>query len=133
MHGGLSLLPRLASMPSTSTLSNSLDLLPKELAETLPRLRQQDGLGDRAIVHVHLFGPAGDWWILESDPDGREAFGYVRFSGMADCAELGSIWIPEIQELVHSRFLGQQDLRFLIERDLHWTPRTLAEVKRGLA
>lgn len=117
---------------ASTTISNALSLLPPEIAVTLPRIGEQDGLGDNAIVHVHLFGAAGDWWITESDPDGHEAFGYVRFSGMPDCAELGTIWIPEIQELVQRRFLGERDLRFLIESDLHWTSKTLAEVKRSL-
>lgn len=117
---------------SSTTTNNALSLLPPEIAATLPRIGEQDGLGDNAIVHVHLFGAAGDWWITESDADGHEAFGYVRFSGMPDCAELGTIWIPEIQELVQSRFIGKRDFRFLVERELHWRPKTLAEVKRGL-
>lgn len=117
---------------ASTTINNALSLLPSEIAVTLPRIGEQDGLGDKAIVHVHLFGAAGDWWITEADADGQEAFGYVRLASMPDCAELGTIWVPEIQELVNSRFLGERDLRFLIERDLHWSARTLAEVKRSL-
>lgn len=117
----------------SSTLSNALHLLPPEIAATLPEIGAQDGLGDDAIVHVHLFGPAGDWWITESDDTGAEAFGFVRLSGMPDCAELGTIWVPELQGLVNSEFLGKRDPRFLIERDLHWHPKTLGEIKRTVA
>lgn len=117
----------------TNTTSNALNLLPPDIAKALPRLRMQDGLGDDAIVHVHLFGPAGDWWITECDEAGEEAFGYVRLASMPDCAEWGTIWIPELQDLVNERFIQQRDLRFLIERDLHWTPTTLGAIKADLA
>lgn len=110
------------------TTSDSLTLLPATAIASLPRLYAQDGLGMNATVHLHLFGAAGDWWITEVSEDGTEAFGYTRLAAMPDCAELGYIAIPELQAVV-DRFKADpgRNLHCLIERDLHWTPCTLAD------
>lgn len=121
-------------MTATTDISDSLTILPPDLIPSLPRIYAQDGLGNDAIVHLHVFGPAGDWWITEVDEDGISAFGYVRLASMPDCAELGYIHIPELQSIADTfKANPSRNLRYLIERDLHWTPCTLRQVKASLA
>lgn len=111
----------------TTAIDDALALLPNDLRSSIPPLYAQDGMGMNATVHLHLFGPAGDWWITEISDDGTEAFGYTRLAAMPDCAELGYISIPELQAIT-DRFKADpgSNLRCLIERDLHWTPCALS-------
>jgi hypothetical protein len=118
---------------ATATTSDSLTILPPALIPSIPRIYDQDGMGDDAIVHLHVFGPAGDWWITEVDEDGISAFGYVRLASMPDCAELGYIHIPELQSIADTfKANPSRNLRYLLERDLHWTPTRLGRVKACL-
>ncbi len=110
--------------------SVSLNLMPPEVINSTPRLYAQSELSaNEAIVHVHLFGPVGDFWLTEVAADGTEAFGYIRLSSQPENAELGYISITELQELVDENFIAKKDLRFMIERDLHWNKCTLADVQ----
>lgn len=83
---------------------------------SMPKTYEQEKLGDQAIVYLHYFSPSGDWWITERD---KEAIQHQAF-GLADMgeAELGYI---SLVELCQSN---------AVELDLHWTPITLAEVKK---
>lgn len=87
----------------------------------MPHTYQQDGLGDKAVVHLHYFKGCYDAWITEKDRgntavDTRQiqAFGKASFSGIED-AELGYISIEEV-------------LSSGAELDLYWTPKTLGEL-----
>ena len=101
--------------------------MPKGLINTIPRLYEQDGLGKQAIVHAHIFGPVGDFYITEVDEEGETAFGYIKLSAHPDGAELGYINIEELKDAVKT-FIKNKNIKFLLERDLHWTPTTLEEV-----
>jgi len=85
-------------------------------SDKMPPLAEGDD-GD-GIARIKLFDPTGSWtWYLsEYDPETRRAFGLVH--GFE--AEYGYI---DMAELV--AFRGRFGLP--IERDLHWTPRPLAE------
>ena len=90
-----------------------------ELAErilAMPKTYEQDGKGDDAIVYLHYFKGDMDWYITEKDveTEQHQAFGLADL-GMG-FPELGYISIEELTE-------------FGAELDLHWTPKTLAEVK----
>jgi hypothetical protein len=90
-----------------------------ELAErilAMSKTYEQDGKGDDAIVYLHYFKNNMDWYITEKDMEVEQiqAFGLADL-GM-DCAELGYISIEELTE-------------YGAELDLHWTPKTLREVK----
>jgi len=76
---------------------------------------EQDGKGDQAIVHLHYFMGGADWYITEKDINTNQiqAFG---FADLGYGGELGYISLVEI--LAHGA-----------ELDLHWTPKTLTEVK----
>ncbi len=108
----------------------------RELAR-YPKIYQQDGLGMQAIVHVHYFGPFGDWWITEfsptfgqlvdGEPDG-EAFGYVRRAGYQS-GEFCYIDVPTL-ERTRERARRGLPVPLYVERDLYWTPAPLAECIR---
>lgn len=77
----------------------------------MPELGAVDG--DSAIVRIHLFAPSADWWLVErSMDDVNEAF------GIADMGyrEMGYIPLDEIIQLRG------------VEVDLHWHPKTVAEI-----
>ena len=84
--------------------------------KTMPQTYEQDGLGLRAAADLHYFTPAFDFYITEKDRMGdgtQQAFGL-------SCA--------------HEREIGYISIRQLVEAgaelDLHWTPKTLAEIGR---
>jgi len=95
-----------------------------EVAErvgVMPRTYEQDGLGDGAIAHLHYFKGGADWHITEKDvgtpdePGQHQAFGLAN---LGHGAELGYI---SIVELIENN----------VELDLHWAPKTLAEIRKG--
>jgi hypothetical protein len=89
------------------------------LVNSMPKSYEQDGKGDEAIVSLHYFTASADWYITERDIDEDHA-GQVQAFGLADLfhdgGELGYISIVDL--LVHGA-----------ELDLHFKPRTLAEVR----
>ena len=96
-----------------------MKLMTKELESAIPRLYEQDGLGDDAIVHVKYFTPDGDWtWFgTEYDPDTRTFFGLV--DGVEQ--EYGYFSLDELES-------GRGSLGLPIERDMWFTPTKLSEV-----
>lgn len=98
--------------------SGKMDEL-RSVIRTMPVTYRQDGMGDQAIIHLHYFYGNCHWYITEKD---REGDGTIQAFGMADLGygpELGYI---SIEELV------QSDIS--IELDLHWLPKTCAEIKQ---
>ncbi len=87
-----------------------------ERVHNMPQTYEQDGKGDDAVVYLHYFSGGADWWITEKDMEAeqRQAFGYVD---LGYGGELGYISLVEICETPS------------IELDLHWTPKTLRDVK----
>ena len=89
-----------------------------ERIATMPKTYEQDGLGDAAIVHLHYFIGACDWYITERDVD-TDGEGQIQAFGLANLgygAELGYISIKEI-------------IGCGAELDLHFTPRSLGGIK----
>ena len=91
----------------------------EELSNTFSTMHAtygQDGKGDDAIVHLHYFRGGMDWFITEKDMEDEQiqAFGYCDL-GMGS-PELGYVSLVELAENN-------------VEVDLHWTPKTLGEVK----
>jgi len=89
------------------------------ITNTMPKTYEQDGKGDEAVVWLHYFGPSYDVWITERDcePVQHQAFGLVDL--YQDGGELGYCSIVEI-------------IRAGAEIDLHWTPKTLREIRAKL-
>jgi hypothetical protein len=84
----------------------------------MPKVYEQDEKYDEAIVYLHYFKGGSDWYITEKDsePQQLQAFGYVVLNGDEVNAEQGYISLVELSGLG-------------VELDLHFTPRTLREVK----
>lgn len=103
-----------------------MKLLTKKLETELRRKQTNIRNYDDAIVKAHWFNPsgAGDWFGIEL-VDGFDdiVFGYVSIFGDWN-DELGDFSLSELESIKLPPFgLG-------IERDLHWTPRPLSEIKK---
>lgn len=88
--------------------------------DQIPAFYAQDGKGDEAVVYLHYFRGAANYWVTEIDrnyePRRIEAFGLANLYGGAEDAELGYF---DIAKLVRHGF----------ELDLHFEPRTLAQLR----
>ena len=95
-------------------------LLTKENLASLPPIGSTDGMGDNAIAQVKFFNPCGSWtwYATEYDPETREFFGLVDGHEL----ELGYFSLDEIGEYVGPLGIG-------IERDRHFTPCTIGEIR----
>lgn len=100
----------------------AFDLMPAEVLAVIPKLYAQDGKGWDAIAYVKLFTPGSSWtWYLtEYDPEEERAFGWC----VGPFPELGYVSLQELREV---RYGPGGALR--VERDLSFTPTTLANVK----
>jgi len=97
----------------------------RNIIKTIPKTLEQDGMGDNAIVYLHYFIGCSDWYITEKDAgnidDAPEVRGQqLQAFGLCDpCRDGGELGYVSIKELIDSG----------VELDLHWTPKTLGEVK----
>jgi|SRR5687768_10269025 len=84
--------------------------------KAMPKTYQQDGLGKKAVVHLHYFIGSCDFHITEKDREStqEQAFGLanIGYGG-----ELGYISLTEITSCG-------------AELDLYWTPKTLEEISK---
>lgn len=97
----------------------------RNIIENMPKSYETDGQGDAAVAHLHYFKGVSDFYITEKDagsPKDETPGQQLQAYGLADLgpghgeAEKGYI---SIQELIDNG----------VELDLHWTPKTLAEIK----
>ena len=88
-----------------------------ETFATMPKTYEQDGKGDNAVAYLHYFYGEYDWYITEKD---MEAEQHQAF-GLADMGhpELGYISLIELASNG-------------VELDLHWSPKTIGEIKKDL-
>src|SRR5438477_6204255 len=100
---------------------DDMELFPEEVAKTVPPLYSQEHVKD-PMVMCKFFHPLSSmtWYAIEGSPEGEDFifFGWVY----SDFPELGYFSLHEMQE-VKVMGLG-------IERDLHFTPKKLSEVKK---
>lgn len=85
--------------------------------DSMPKTYDQEGKGDDAVVYLHYFYNDMDWFITEKDTEDNQLQAY----GYADIGQGGEIGYISIDELT----------TFGVELDLHWTPKSLGEVKKG--
>ena len=94
-------------------------MMTKELSSKIPKLYSQEEVSDPTVV-AHYFTPygRGDWFVIEWD-------GEDMMYGLADLGypELGYFSLSELE----SAYRGGLPL---VERDLHWTPVPLSEVRK---
>ena len=89
-----------------------------ERIASMPKTYETDGIGDEAIAHLHYFTSGCDWYITERDCEDvqHQAFGLACIHE----SELGYISIVDL-------------LRCRAELDLHFTPRSLADIRKDRA
>ena len=95
-----------------------MQLLTKVIRKKLPKLGAQDGLGGKAIAHVKFFTPDSSWTWYITEFDGKDTF-FGMVYGLE--WEFGYVSLAELEAVT-----GAVGLH--VERDLHWTPKTLAEI-----
>ena len=78
---------------------------------------------DDKTVHLHYFAGGSDWYIVEVDPGSWEAFGFARVGGY-EPGEWGYIDLNELEQVSVTTRAGYP---LVVERDLDWSPRPLAE------
>jgi len=84
----------------------------------MPKVYEQDGKGEEALVSLHYFKGGSDWYIVEKDSEKEQcqAYGYAVLNGDEDNAEMGYISLVELTSIG-------------VELDLHFNPCSLLEVK----
>ncbi len=94
-------------------------LLPKEEAEKIPKLYAQEKKGEEAIAYVKFFDPCSSWTWFATELDGSNIFfGLV----VGHETEFGYFSLRELES-----YRGPLDIG--IERDLHFTPVSLKELR----
>jgi len=98
-----------------------MQLLTKEIRQKLPPLGSQEGKGGKAVAYLKLFTPDSSWtwYATEGQEDGND----FMFFGLVEGQEkkLGYFSLAEISSV-------RGPMGLAIERDLHWTPKTLSEI-----
>jgi len=97
-------------------------LIPNTLLEAIPNLYATENIKD-PLCYIKLFTPdaSWSWYITEfSREDNDTCFGYVI--GLEK--ELGYFSLNEIESV-------RGALGLAVERDIHFTPTLLSQVKRG--
>ena len=94
--------------------------MPQELKEQLPKLYENEEYGLAAKALVKFFTPDSSWTWYASEFDGEDIF-FGLVSGLE--VELGYFSLSELKSVT-----GPMGL--LIERDLHFNPKSLEELLR---
>ncbi len=103
--------------------SRYMKLLTKELEKAFRKVGSQEDVADPVVV-AKFFNPTGGqtWLAMEYNPERKVFFGYVSLFN-DHCNELGDFSLEELESVRMPPFgLG-------IERDMHFTPAPLSEVK----
>jgi len=95
-----------------------MQLLTKEIRKHLPPLGSQDGKVGKTVAHVKFFTPDSSWTWYATEFDGQDMF-FGLVEGQEK--ELGYFSLSELQN-------ARGPMGLAIERDLHWTSKTLAEI-----
>ena len=96
------------------------NLLPQEIRKQLPALYSTDSQGMDAEASVKYFIPGTGWTFYATEFDGEETF-FGLVIGLE--AELGYFTLSDLQDVRGAFGLP-------VERDLHFKPTTLGELKR---
>jgi len=94
----------------------------QQLRHELPAFYETDGEGDKAVATMKFFTPWTSWTWYATEFDGDDqCFGLIQ--GLEE--ELGYFSLRELESL-----RGPFGLR--IERDLHFTPKPLGELRKAV-
>jgi len=96
-----------------------MELLTQELRQQLPPLYSQEAVADPLVI-CKFFTPDAQWTWYALEFDGEDVFfGWV----VGFEQELGYFWLSELESV-------RGPLGLQIERDVHFPPTRLSEVKR---
>lgn len=101
-----------------------MKMMTKELEAAFAKQGGTDGKGEgKTLVLAHFFAGSWDWWATEYNPHNRTFFGLVKGFEV----ELGYFSMDELEQ-------NSCDVRPFggVERDLYWSAKTLADVRRGI-
>jgi len=90
------------------------------IINAMPKTYEQDGKGDQAIAYLHYFRGGMDWYITERDMETADGPGQHQAFGLADLGDGGELGYISIVELLANG----------IELDLHFAPKTLAQIRQ---
>jgi len=95
-------------------------LLPRGVANKIPKLYSQDGKGEETMAYGKFFSPYSQatWYITEFDGNDR-MFGWVD---LGRGGEFGYISLSELQQ-------ANRNGLPLVERDMYWSPKLLSKAK----
>ncbi len=96
-----------------------MELLPKELREQLPPLYSQEHVDDPLAV-CKFFTPDSNWTWYAYEFDGQDLFFGLVYGFET---EFGYFSLSELEQ-------ARGPLGLPIERDLHFTPKKLSEVRK---
>ena len=99
-----------------------MKLLTKAIESKLEPLYGTEKDGYEAIVQVKFFAINSNWRWFATEFDGEDTF-FGLVQGFD--TELGYFSLKELQSV---KWMGVP----AIERDLHWTPKTIGEIKEQL-
>ena len=118
-----------------------MQLLTKEILKKIPALYGQEDRGDNATAYVKYFDPCGSWtWyategsfvcpchgMIDCTESPKEKWTEFMFFGLVkgEETELGYFSLVELQS-------ARRPFGLTIERDLHFKPTTLGEIKKKL-
>ena len=96
-----------------------MNLLTQAIRKQLPPIGSTDGQGGQAIVHCKFFTPDAGWtWYVTEFDQADTFFGLV----VGHETELGDFSLSELQQV-------RGALGLPIERDLHFKPKPLKELR----
>lgn len=100
-----------------------MELIPKELISSIPKLYETEELTD-PIVYIKLFTPDANWswFVTELSVNMDTCFGLV-ISPFVENGELGYFSLNELKSI-------RGKLGLPIERDLWFKPTKLSDIKR---
>ncbi|MEA5508082.1 DUF2958 domain-containing protein [Halotia wernerae UHCC 0503] len=101
-------------------MNNQTLTLPAEIRALLPALYAQEQIAD-PIVYVKFFTPDSDWTWYGSEFDGEDTF-FGLVQGLDE--ELGYFSLSGLQE-------ARGPMGLPVERDLHFKPTPLSQLRSG--
>ena len=102
-----------------------MKLMTKELETAfVVQGRTSEKFEEETMVLAHYFAGSWEWWATEYYPRDRTFFGLVR--GLV--VKLGYFSLSELEKISCNVIPSGG-----IKRDLHWTPRSLATVRKEIA
>ncbi len=106
-------------------MSEKYEFFPQSVRATLPPLNSSEGVQDPQVM-VKFFDPTGSWtwYAIEGEAEDDEFTFYGLVDGFE--SELGYFTLRDL-ETAKEGLVGLKGLP--IERDIHWEPRPLSQVR----